>query len=112
MPRRSPAPGPRPDGAALAAECLRTLAHPDRLRIVEALLKRPYPVTELAERCGLALNAASMHLRLMRDRGLLAMERDGRRVYYRVAEPHLAAIMRCVQARFGPIGPGRRDEAE
>jgi DNA-binding transcriptional ArsR family regulator len=44
---------------------------------------------------------ASEHLRLMKHCGLLASERDGRKTYYRVAEPHLASIMECVEARFG-----------
>jgi hypothetical protein len=32
--------------------------------------------------------------------GFLASERDGRRVYYRVAEPHLKDLMACVEGRF------------
>jgi hypothetical protein len=33
--------------------------------------------------------------------GLLAQEKEGRFVYYAIAEPHLASIMRCVETRFG-----------
>jgi DNA-binding transcriptional ArsR family regulator len=44
---------------------------------------------------------ASEHLRLMQRSGFLAAEKEGRRVYYTIAEPHLANIMRCVEARFG-----------
>jgi hypothetical protein len=44
---------------------------------------------------------ASEHLRLMKHCGLLTGERDGRKTYYRIAEPHLANIMQCVEARFG-----------
>jgi len=32
--------------------------------------------------------------------GFLNSEREGRRVYYRVAEPHLKSIMACVEGRF------------
>ena len=84
-----------------AAECLRTLAHPHRLRIVQMLLAGRYTVGELAEACGVASHVASEHLRLMNHCGLLGRERDGRRTYYSVAEPQLASIMACIENRFG-----------
>jgi DNA-binding transcriptional ArsR family regulator len=84
-----------------AAECLKTLAHPHRLRIVQMLLGGRYTVGELAEACGIPSHMASEHLRLMQRCGFLSMEKDGRCVYYAVAEPHLANIMACIEARFG-----------
>lgn len=84
-----------------AAECLRTLAHPHRLRIVQMLLQGRFTVGELAEACEIPSHMASEHLRLMQRCGLLGQEKDGRFVYYAIAEPHLASIMRCVEARFG-----------
>jgi DNA-binding transcriptional ArsR family regulator len=85
-----------------AAECLRTLAHPHRLRIVQLLLSGvPYSVNELAETCGITQPMTSDHLRLMQRCGFLSSEKTGRTVFYRVAEPHLAKIMACVEARFG-----------
>ncbi|MFM8435072.1 MAG: ArsR/SmtB family transcription factor [Planctomycetia bacterium] len=84
-----------------AAECLKTLAHPHRLRIVQLLLSGRYTVGELAEACSIPSHMASEHLRLMQRCGFLAMEKDGRRAYYTVAEPHLASIMQCIESRFG-----------
>jgi DNA-binding transcriptional ArsR family regulator len=84
-----------------AAECLRTLAHPHRLRIVQMLLQGRFTVGELAEACEIPSHMASEHLRLMQRCGLLAQEKEGRFVYYAIAEPHLASIMRCVETRFG-----------
>src|SRR5688572_13639462 len=84
-----------------AAECLRTLAHPHRLRIVQMLLRGRYTVGELAEACGIPSHMASEHLRLMQRSGFLSSEKEGRKAYYQVAEPHLANIMACVEARFG-----------
>ena len=94
------------DALGQAAECLRTLAHPHRLRIVEMLLDGRYTVGELAEACGIPSHMASEHLRLMQRCGFLDSERDGRTVYYTVVEPHLAKIMHCIADRFG--GKGRR----
>ena len=84
-----------------AAECLKTIAHPHRLRMIQMLLRGRYTVGELAEACVIPSHMASEHLRLMRRCGLLGVEKDGRKAYYRIAEPHLANIMACVEKRFG-----------
>jgi len=89
------------DALTQAAECLKTLAHPHRLRMVQMLLQGRYTVGELAEACEIPSHMASEHLRLMQRCGLLSAEKDGRKAYYQIAEPHLANIMACVEARFG-----------
>jgi len=83
-----------------AAHCLRTLAHPHRLRMVEMLLEGEYTVGELAEACDIRSHQASEHLGKMRDRGLLEADRRGQCTYYRVAEPALHHILDCVRERF------------
>lgn len=85
---------------ARAAECLKVLAHPHRLRIVEMLLVDRYTVGELAETCDIPSNIASGHLRLMQRCGMLAPEREGRNVYYVITEPCLKKIMTCIRDRF------------
>ena len=85
---------------AAAAECLKALAHPVRLRIVQLLLHGRFTVGELAADCEIQDNVASEHLRLLQRCGFLTSERDGRRVYYCVAEPHLAQLMACIEGRF------------
>ena len=89
------------EALAEAAECLKTIAHPHRLRMIQLLLQGRYTVGELAEACEIPSHMASEHLKLMQRTGFLAAEKDGRFVYYSVAEPHLANIMSCVEARFG-----------
>lgn len=83
-----------------AAECLRTLAHPHRLRMIQMLLRGRYAVGELAVACTIPSHMASEHLRLMQRCGLLTAEKDGRKAFYQIAEPHLASIMACIEARF------------
>lgn len=85
---------------AEAAECLKVLAHPVRLRIVQLLLHGRYTVGELAADCEIQDNVGSDHLRLLQRCGFLTSERDGRKVYYQVAEPHLAKLMACIEGRF------------
>ena len=84
-----------------AAECLKTLAHPHRMRMIQMLLRDRYTVGELADACGIASHMASEHLRLMQRCGFLINDKQGRKAYYKIVEPHLAKIMACVEARFG-----------
>ena len=84
-----------------AAGCLRTVAHPHRLRMLQMLLQGEFTVGELAEACSIPSSGASEHLGKMRDRGLLQFRRDGRQIFYSVAEPGLAHILECIENRFG-----------
>ncbi len=102
--KQKPKPAGDPQAFVQAAECLKTLAHPVRLRIVQLLLHGRYTVGELAEDCDIPDNVASEHLRLMQRCGLFTSEREGRKVFYQVAEPHLADIMNCIESRFLPRG--------
>lgn len=83
-----------------AAECLKVLAHPHRLRMIQMLLQDRFSVGSLAEACGIRSHMASEHLRLMQRCGFLVSKRDGRTVYYTVADPHLASILGCIESRF------------
>jgi len=90
------------DALTMAAECLKALAHPHRLQIVQLLLSgEQYSVNEIAEFCELTQPTTSDHLRLMHRCGFLRSQRDGRAVFYEIAEPHLQDIMSCIQDRFG-----------
>jgi DNA-binding transcriptional ArsR family regulator len=89
-----------------AAECLRVLAHPHRLRMIQMLLRGRYTVGALAEACKLPSAMASEHLRLMQRCGFLTNARQGRRVFYEVAEPHLRNILDCIEQRFDRSAAG------
>jgi len=89
-----------------AAECLRVLAHPHRLRMIQMLLRGTYTVGELAEACELPSPMASEHLRLMQRCGFLTSSKDGRKVFYEVAEPHLRDILACIEQRFDRAAAG------
>jgi ArsR family transcriptional regulator, zinc-responsive transcriptional repressor len=86
---------------ARAAECLKVLAHPVRLRLVDILMQGAFPVGELAAMCELPPHQTSEHLRLMQGHGLLAAERRGREVYYAVAAPQLPGILTCIRKHCG-----------
>ena len=88
-----------------AAACLRVLAHPTRLRMVELLIQKEVSVGELASACGVLPHVASDHLRILSDKGLLERERRGRRIYYQILNPGLFDMMECIRSTFstGPI---------
>ena len=84
-----------------AAECLRTLAHPVRLRMVQLMLRGELTVGQIAEACEIPSHMASEHLRMMQHCGFLSRRQDGRRIYYQVAEPAVEQMMQCIENRFG-----------
>jgi DNA-binding transcriptional ArsR family regulator len=84
-----------------AAECLRTLAHPVRLRMVQLMLQGELTVGELAQACEIPSHMASEHLRMMQHCGFLTRRQDGRKIYYQVSEPAVEQVMNCIQNRFG-----------
>ncbi len=100
MPRKKPLQPANMEALGQAAECLRVLAHPVRIRMVQLLLHGRYTVGEIAEDCEIAENLASEHLRLMQRCGFFTSQREGRKVFYEVAEPHLEKIIGCIESRF------------
>lgn len=80
-----------------AAECLRVMAHPVRLRIVNILLQGEFAVHEIAEVCRTSPHQTCEHLRLLKGHGLLSRERRGRTVYYKIASPQLPGLLDCIQ---------------
>ncbi len=86
------------DDLAEACECLKVMAHPVRLRIVDILMQAELPVHKIAELCNLPAHQTSEHLRLLMGRGLLASQRRGRSVYYRIDHPRLPNLLNCVRS--------------
>ena len=80
-----------------AAACLKVMAHPVRLRIVEILMQRSLPVHEIARLCETPPHQTCEHLRLMQGHGFLTSERKGRSVHYAIDSPRLPALLRCVR---------------
>jgi DNA-binding transcriptional ArsR family regulator len=81
-----------------ACECLKVMAHPARLRMVEVLTRGDRPVHELARLCGIPPPQACEHLRLLKGHGLLDSRRDGRLVYYHVISRQLPGLLACLRA--------------
>ncbi len=89
------------DALSEAAGCLKVMAHPVRLRIVDALQQGEFAVHEIAALCGLPPHQTCGHLRLMQSCGLLNSQRRGRTVYYRIASPRLPGLLQCIRNHCG-----------
>jgi DNA-binding transcriptional ArsR family regulator len=80
-----------------AAEVLKTVAHPIRLRIVELLESGDKSVTELKDLLGVTQPLTSQHLTQMRVRGVLGSRREGTQVYYSIANPDVVKVIHCIR---------------
>ncbi|HSW45309.1 MAG TPA: metalloregulator ArsR/SmtB family transcription factor [Phycisphaerae bacterium] len=80
-----------------AAEVLRVLAHPHRLRICELLMQGRVSVGAIAEHLKIPQNAASQHLNIMKAHGILGAHREGKTVYYEVVDPRPAWLLGCIR---------------
>ena len=97
-------PGNDPD---LHEATLRTLAEPNRRRIVELLRQGPLPVGDIADRLGLRQPQTSKHLRVLSENGIVDVEVDAnRRIYQLRPEPFqaldawLRSFQRVMDERF------------
>jgi DNA-binding transcriptional ArsR family regulator len=61
---------------------LKAIGEETRVRIVELLLERPLGVDEIAEKLEVSQYNVSKHLRILREAGLLNVEKHGRRRLY------------------------------
>ena len=70
------------------------IGDPVRAAVLAALADgRALPAGELAASAGISPSAASAHLTKLLEGGLLALEREGRHRYYRLAGPQVAAAL-------------------
>ncbi|MDQ4215030.1 metalloregulator ArsR/SmtB family transcription factor [Microbacterium capsulatum] len=80
------------------------LAHPIRIRILEVLSAAPEAsVSELLAATELEASHVSQHLAVLRGNRLVVSERRGSLVYYRLAYPQVADLLRVARALLGEI---------
>jgi ArsR family transcriptional regulator len=80
-----------------AAAVLRTMGHPLRLKIVQALHDGEQTVGAIAKAIDASQSATSQHLAMMKMKGILNSRRDSTSVYYSVARPEVFKVIRCIQ---------------
>jgi len=83
--------------AARAADVLKAIAHPVRLRIVDVLAREPTHVTALAERLDVKQPIVSQQLRILRAQGLVESRRTNGLMVNELAEPELRQLLACMR---------------
>ncbi|RMD91514.1 MAG: ArsR family transcriptional regulator [Calditrichaeota bacterium] len=81
----------------LKADILKALAHPNRIRIVEALRCEETCNCELAPSLGLEQSNLSRHIALLLQTGIIAARKEGVKTFYRVVDPDVFTILDLVQ---------------
>ncbi|MGN6867874.1 MAG: ArsR/SmtB family transcription factor [Solirubrobacteraceae bacterium] len=89
-------PGRRSQDAALSA-----LAHPRRRQMLSLVLDRERSSSELATRCRLSRPAASQHLKVLRETGLVTLRTEGNRRLYRAQIKRLAEVRAMLDDLWG-----------
>lgn len=80
------------------------LAHPIRIRILEILSgAAELSVSELLGEIGLEASHVSQHLAVLRRNRLVTSERRGSLVYYSLAYPQVADLLRVARVLLGEI---------
>ncbi|RME88264.1 MAG: ArsR family transcriptional regulator [Anaerolineae bacterium] len=93
-------------GLEVKAKFFRGFGDPSRLRILEALRDAPHTVGEIVEATGLSQSNVSNHLRCLRDCGLVAAERKGRYVTYRLSDDRVAELLSLAESLLADVARG------
>src|SRR5262245_8282834 len=88
---------PKPALFAQFAAVAKALAHAHRLELLEQLAQGERSVEVLADRTGLSIANASQHLQHMLRAGLVANRRDGKFVYYRLADEAVINLLTALR---------------
>lgn len=97
------------DAATALAETFSLLGDPTRTRMLHALSVDELCVSDLANLLSISHSATSHQLRLLRDRRLVAVRRDGKRTYYRLRDEHIRTLVDMSlshAAEEGALGDG------
>lgn len=84
--------------AITAAEVLKAIAHPLRLRILCLLTDREEHVKNMAQALDVPSAIVSQQLRILRSAELVAAVTRSGHAYYHIVEPHLLRMLNCVES--------------
>lgn len=81
----------------MAASKLRAIAHPMRIAVIGLLQKNPkLSVTEIYSYLEIEQAAASHHLNILKNKGVLSSKRDGKKIFYSLKNKTLTEIIECI----------------
>ncbi len=110
-PSRQASPDPGTTSAELmesaseaAAELLKAMANPQRLRVLCLLVEREMSVGEINALVPLSQSALSQHLAVLREKNLVATRREAQTVFYSVADGTVHDVIEVLHRNLcGPV---------
>ncbi len=81
----------------LKADILKALAHPNRIRILEALRYEETCNCELGPSLGLEQSNLSRHIAVLLQTGIIVSRKEGVKTFYRVVDQQVFTILDLVQ---------------
>lgn len=81
------------EAVLLLSETFRALGDPNRLRIAHALARQELCVADIAAALAMSPSAVSHSLRVLRQLRLVAGRKDGKTMFYRLDDDHIARLL-------------------
>lgn len=89
-----------PELSQFKAEFFKALAHPLRIRILDALRPGEVSVNELSARLAVEQSTLSQQLSILRSRNLVIGRKNGGNVYYSVRDPAVFKLLDLAKEIF------------
>lgn len=93
--------------ARQACAVLRALSNEDRLLLLCELSQGERSVGELEEALDIRQPTLSQQLGVLRNEGLVNTRREGKRIFYSVADPQVLTLLRTLYELYCPKGDAR-----
>lgn len=87
---------------ARAAQYLKAMSHPLRLKILCTLGNDRVSVQDIVEQVGTTQSNISQHLGILRDKGILGCRKDANRVFYYIDNPSTLQLIYQLREMFCP----------
>lgn len=82
------------------AEFFKALAHPLRVRVLDALREGPVSVNEMRERLGVEQSTLSQQLAVLRAKRLVVTQRQGTTIRYQISDPAIWTLLDSARTIF------------
>jgi ArsR family transcriptional regulator len=82
----------------LRARIVKALSHPTRLEMVDALSEGEKCVCELQSLVGYDMSTVSKHLAVLKEAGIVEVDKRGQQVFYRLRVPCILEFFGCIEA--------------
>ncbi len=78
------------------AQVIKAMAHPSRLKMIDALSSGELCVCKLQEIVGSDMSTVSKHLLVLRNAGIVTSRKEGLQVYYKLRVPCILGFLNCI----------------